>query len=386
MIVKHDGNGNDKQWIDIRGKLMISTTIFPGRYIQGYDAIGRLPKLIPRYGTKGLLIFTPHAFKNIMPGFRNDLEESASVVIEKFGRECSDEEISRLAGVAQQEQCDVIVGIGGGKTLDTAKAVAYQMNAPVIVVPTLASTDAPCTSLSVIYRSDTGRMKRVLFLPRNPDVVLVDTKVIAHSPVRLFVAGMGDALATWFEAESCRMKYARNLTRDRGSMSAYALAHLCYQTLLDYGVFGKMACEVNAVTPAFEHVVEANTLLSGVGCESGGLATAHAIQDGFNALEASHSYYHGEKVAFGTLVSLFLTDKPKDTIDEVYSFCEAVGLPTTLGAIGLEDVSDTDLMKVSMIACSEKETIHNEPVPVTAESVFAAIKLADHAGRKRRNP
>lgn len=55
------------------------------------------------------------------------------------------------------------------------------------------------------------------------------------------------------------------------------------------------------MTPALEHIVEANILLSGLGFESGGLASCHAIHNGFTVLEQTHKYYHGEKVAFGTL-------------------------------------------------------------------------------------
>jgi glycerol dehydrogenase len=137
------------------------------------------------------------------------------------------------------------------------------------------------------------------------------------------------------------------------------------------------------VSPALEHVVEANTLLSGIGFESAGLAAAHAIQDGLNALDQDHAYYHGEKVAFGVLASLFMTDKPADMIDEVYSFCESVGLPTTLAALGLDGASDDDLGKVASIACAEKETIHNEQIPVTPALILAAIKIADEEGVQR---
>ncbi len=132
-------------------------------------------------------------------------------------------------------------------------------------------------------------------------------------------------------------------------MTAYALAKLCYDTLLEYGVTAKMSCEAHAVTPALEHIVEANTLLSGLGFESGGLAAAHAIHNGLTVSEKVHDQYHGEKVAFGTLASLFLTDKPRSVIDEVYTFCESVGLPTYFERIGLGDVSDEELMEVAVV-------------------------------------
>jgi glycerol dehydrogenase len=363
---------------------MISTTIFPGKYMQGYNAIHRLGDEMKRLGENGFLVCDPFVIDNLLGGFRNNIEGSVKAEVEKFGGECSDEEIERLVKAARQKKCDHVVGIGGGKTLDTAKAVAFEMQVPVIVVPTIASTDAPCSALSVIY-TPKGEFKRYLILPSNPNVVLVDTDIIVKAPSRFLVAGMGDALATWFEAESARQKYAANMTGDVGSMTAYALSRLCYDTLLEYGILAKSSCEAKSVTPAFEKIVEANTLLSGLGFESGGLASAHSIHNGLTVLEQVHDYYHGEKVAFGTIASLFLTDKPDDLIYEVYSFCESVGLPTTLAEIGLENVTDTELAKVAEATCAEGETIHNEPFPVEPDLVRFALKAADEEGRRRKS-
>jgi len=361
---------------------MMTTTIFPNRYVQGYNAVTRLGKEMSRLGNKGFVVCDPFVYENLLDYFRQGMEAPA-INVEKFRGECSDDEIDRIVALSEKVGSDLVVGIGGGKALDTAKAVAYKLRVPVVIVPTIASTDAPCSALSVIY-TPKGEFRRYLLLPSNPDLVLVDTKIIAQAPVRFLVAGMGDALATWFEAESCQRKYAGNMTGDVGSRAAYALARLCYETLLEYGVVAKLSCEVHAVTPALEHVVEANTLLSGLGFESGGLASAHAIHNGFTVLAQTHQYYHGEKVAFGTLSSLFLNDKPKATIERVFVFCESVGLPTTLADIGLRDVPDEGLMQVAEAACAKGETIHNEPVPVTPDKVFAAIKAVDAVGRMRK--
>ncbi len=363
---------------------MISTTIFPGRYVQGKDARKRLGKELSRYGENGIVVCDPFIYEKMLSDFEPHMKDGVQISIAEFGGECSDEEIGRLLELAEKAKSHFVVGLGGGKTLDTAKAVAHMAKLPVAIVPTIAATDAPCSALSVIYTPE-GEFKRYLVLPRNPDLVLVDTQIAANAPVRLLVSGMGDALATWFEAESCMHKYAPNMTGDVGSMSAYALARLCYDTLLKYGLAAKTACETHVVTPALEHIVEANTLLSGLGFESGGLAASHAIHNGLTVLEQTHHYYHGEKVAFGTLASLFLTDKPAETINQVYEFCETVGLPSTLAGIGLQEASDGDLMEVAKASCAEGETIHNEPVPVTPDTVFSALKAADAEGRRRRS-
>jgi glycerol dehydrogenase len=358
----------------------ITTSIFPGRYVQGAGALASLPLEAKRLGSKALVV-QGNSAKKELDGYLSD-QAGLQFVRTSFSGECCDAEIARLSAIAHDESCDVVIGVGGGKLLDTAKAIAHNIHRPVIIVPTVASTDAPCSALSVIYTA-AGEFSRYLVLPRNPDVVLVDTAVIAKAPVRFLLSGMGDALATWFEAEDCRNKQAGNMTGRMGSSSAFALARLCYDTLLDFGSSAKLACDANVVTAALEHVVEANTLLSGLGFESGGLSGAHAIHNGLTTLSATHAFWHGEKVAIGTQALLILTDRPPHVISEVYDFCEEVGIPTTLEQIGLGAVSDDQLMAVATASCAPTETIHNVPVPVTPSRVFAALKAADAEGRAR---
>jgi glycerol dehydrogenase len=365
------------------GQTMKQTAVFPGRYVQAAGALAELPEEVARLGRSALVVAGGTAARSIIPRYLDDWRRRLEVTVEPFGGECSDHEIARLAEVARQRDCEVIVGAGGGKVIDTAKAVAHATGARTAVVPTIASTDAPTAAVSVIYTDD-GAFSRYLFLPRNPDLVLLDLQVIAEAPVRFLVAGMGDALATWFEADSCRRACAPNQCGGLGTLAAYDLARLCYDTIRRHGVSATVACLNNVVTPALAHVVEANTLLSGLGFESGGLAAAHAIHNGLTALGPTHAYYHGEKVAVGVLAGLFLTDRPGRLVRQVYDFCDAVGLPTTLGEIGLAEATDDDLRKVAEAACAEGETIHHEACPISPQSVLAALTTADAFGRDRR--
>lgn len=358
----------------------ISTSIFPGRYVQGAGALYSLREEIARLGKKALVVVDRSVDKLVAPYLKSG--DGVTFVCNEFCGECCDPEIERLSKLARKEECDVIIGVGGGKSLDTAKAVGFTIGKPVAIVPTLASTDAPCSALSVIY-TPTGEFSRYLIYPRNPEVVIVDTAIICKAPVRFLVSGMGDALSTWFEAEDCQIKHAGNMTGRVGSMSAYALARLCYDTLLNYGTAAKLACEAGVVTPALEHIVEANTLLSGLGFESGGLSGAHAIHNGLTIMPETHHFWHGEKVAIGTLALLMLTDRPPSVIKEAYDFCEAVGLPITLEQIGLGKITDKQLMDVATASCAPGETIHNAPCEVTPQRVFAALKAADAEGQMR---
>ncbi|WP_027183141.1 glycerol dehydrogenase [Desulfovibrio inopinatus] len=361
---------------------MATITLFPGRYVQGGGAVTRLGEELSRFGKRHFIISSPHPLEHLLPPVLPSIEAVGAVRVERFNRQCTDAEIARLLGLVQEFGADTITAVGGGKTLDTAKAVASQAKIPCAMVPTIASTDAPCSSVCVVY-SEEGVFQRADILPTNPNLVIVDTNVIVQAPARFLVAGMGDALATWFEAESCRIRRGRNIAGSVGSMTAYALAKLCYETVRDYGLSALTACEAGVVTPALERIVEANTLLSGLGFESGGLAAAHSIHNGLTVLPAVQHLYHGEKVAFGVLASLFLTDQPMHRIDEVYTLCASLGLPTTLSDLGLEGVSDEELLCVAEKACAEEESIHNEPVEITPHRILSVLKAADAEGRRR---
>lgn len=157
---------------------------------------------------------------------------------------------------------------------------------------------------------------------------------------RLTVAGMGDALATYFEARACQRSEATSCAGGNTTGAAMALAELCFDTLMEEGVKAKIALEAGVCTPAVEKIIEANTLLSGIGFESAGLAGAHAIHNGLTVLEECHHMYHGEKVAFGTLAQLVLENVPHEELEEIIMWCIEVGLPVTLEELGAGNVTD----------------------------------------------
>jgi glycerol dehydrogenase len=358
---------------------MLSVFCSPSRYTQGKNATAELGHELHTLGLDGpaLILAGKSAIALLSDTWRQVL---TGYHVEPFQGECSHREINRVKASAQAHHAQIIIGAGGGKVLDTARAVAADLHLPVVNCPTVASSDAPCSALSVIY-TDEGVFQEYRIYGKNPDLVLVDTQVIAQSPPRLLVAGMGDALATWFEAKTCADGNVKNMRGGASSQSALTLAHLCYQTLLNDGADAKRALEMKVVTPALERLVEANTLLSGLGFESSGLAAAHAVHNGLTAAPGTHPFFHGEKVAFGALVQLVLEGKPRPQINEVLDFSTEVGLPTTLSDIGLSDLSPDLLQSVADRATAPSETIHNEPFQVTPAMVADAIRAADATGR-----
>lgn len=353
----------------------------PGKYIQGKGELSKLGEYISVYSNKAVLIIDGFIFDNYEEQIRQSCKiENLNIKYERFTGECSRVEIDRIINASNDMKDIVIVGIGGGKTLDTAKAVAYYTQSPVIIVPTMASTDAPCSALSVIY-TQKGEFSEYLFLKSNPDMVIMDTDIIKNAPSRLLVSGMGDALATYFEARATANSNSNSIAGGKATKTAIALAKLCYETLLEDGYKAKQAVENHVCTKAVENIIEANTLLSGVGFESGGLAAAHAIHNGLTAIEQTHKYFHGEKVAFGTLVQLVLENESMEEINKVLEFCESVGLPITLSDIGISEIKEEEIMNVAKLSCDVNETIHNMPFEVDCEQVYAAILAADSLGK-----
>lgn len=351
---------------------MIKGARFPGRYLQGPGILTCLGDERAAFATRATVILDRGVFDTLGTAVAAAAAGACSAEVVRHGGECSQDEIDRVAAIARTGGAGVLVGIGGGKTLDTTKAAAAQLHLPVIVVPTIASSDAPCSALAVIYHPD-GSVSHDLFLPRNPDLVLVDTSIIAQAPTRFLIAGIGDALATFYEADACRESGAHNCLGMQGMEVAHVIARACRDTIFAFGARAVAECDNHVAGPALERVVEANILLSGIGFESGGVASAHAIHHGLCELDDVHHHLHGEKVAIGVLAGLKLRGDDAEYA-RVLAFCQSVRLPTRLADVGIAQVTDTKLRVVAERACRPGEIIHNEPLSVTADMVVDALR------------
>jgi glycerol dehydrogenase len=359
---------------------MIKIMIAPNRYIQGPGVLGEISRHISHLGSRIFFVGGKTGLEAIRGRISDSLDEnSMAYTFETFSGQCTRAIVAGISNKARQYKADVIAGVGGGRAIDTAKAVSHELDSALVIIPTIASNDSPCSALVVQYKED-HMLDRFLTLKRNPDVVLVDSKILAEAPTRYLVAGMGDALATWFEAFTCTKSSAKSLAGGISTAAALHLARLCYDTLLEYGVAAKLAVDRNMVTPAVERIIEANVLLSGLGFESSGLAAAHGIHEGIHVLEGTEGALHGEMVAFGTIAQLVLENYSKEEIDRVIGFCNAVGLPVTLGQLGVADVSPENLIRAAEVACMEGLTTHNSYFDVNPEMILGAIIGADALG------
>ncbi|HEL1067136.1 TPA: glycerol dehydrogenase [Streptococcus equi subsp. zooepidemicus] len=350
----------------------------PSRYIQGKNTLFTNSDIIKKLGEKPVLLCDDIVYGIVGERFEGYLSEHGLPPVHvAFNGEASDNEINRVVAIARENDNDVIIGLGGGKTIDSAKAIADILEVPVIIAPTIASTDAPTSALSVIY-TDEGAFEKYIFYSKNPELVLVDTQVICQAPKRLLASGIADGLATWVEARAVMQKNGDTMAGGNQTLAGLAIAEACERTLFADGLKAVASCEKKVVTPALENVIEANTLLSGLGFESAGLAAAHAIHNGFTALTGDiHHLTHGEKVAYGTLTQLFLENKSREEIDRYVDFYQAIGMPTTLKEMHLDTATEEDFLKIGRQATMAGETIHQMPFTITAEDVAAALVAVD---------
>lgn len=359
----------------IKDKFFVS----PDKYIQGAGLLERSAEYLKIFGNKILLISDEIVWKIAGEKFSTYLQgESFSVTHVIFNGESSASEIERITTAGKEADVEIVVGLGGGKTLDTAKGVAENLDAKLVIAPTAASADAPTAGLSVIYTED-GTFDHYSYYKQHSDLVLMDTEVIAKAPVRTLISGIGDALATNLEAKITAQRYGVTFNGRGGipTLAGQAIAQASEDALWNYAYEAIISTQQGIVTQALDNVIEANTLLSGLGFENGGLAAAHAIQDGFTAIHGDiHKLTHGEKVAFGTLAQLVLQGASHEEIERYLTFYVTVGLPVTLEQVHLDNLSDEDFEKIGKKAVDPSETMSNMPFEVSAEMVINSMKAA----------
>jgi glycerol dehydrogenase len=360
----------------------VKTFEAPDDYVQGRGVAGDLGTYAAPLGDVAFLF----ADDTVAPLLDEAIEslESAGVSVEtaRFGGECSAGEVDRLAALARAADADFVVGAGGGKANDAGKAVGDELGIGVVSLATIAATDAPTSALAVMYTDD-GEWADYRFTARHPDLVVVDTELVAAAPTRLFTSGIADALSTWYEVDASYRRDGTNMARFPGNPTrlAHAIARLAADVIREHGVAATRAVERGAVTDAVEAVVEANVLLGGLGFENGGVAAAHSVHNGLTKAGV-HDATHGEKVNFGVLTQLLLEGKPDAEIAEFVAFSRRLDLPLSFADLGV-DPDDETLDAIARAATATDpytETVHNA-FDVTWRDVRDAMVAADEVGR-----
>ncbi len=278
-----------------------------------------------------------------------------------------------LRSQIQQHQADFIIGVGGGKALDTAKLVAHQCHLPIVTIPTSGATCAAWTGLSNVY-SPEGAFLYDVPLDRCPDLLVLDYSLIQTASQRTLVAGIGDALAKWYEAS----------VSSGTSEQTLIIAAVQQARILRDILFQKSADALKQPGgEAWREVVDATVLLAGVIGGMGGAqcrtVAAHAVHNGLTHIPAAHDALHGEKVAYGILVQLRLEEMVQGNQlaatarQQLMKFYAEIGLPQTLDDLGLGNITLKELRQAAEIACNPNSDIHRLPFKVVPEQLMAAM-------------
>ena len=323
----------------------------PTRYIQQKGIIKFLKYFIrdvyPDLNNPGILL-------NNMIKYEHDIKRSFyNPQIYHIKSECSWNNVNEIVNTLKKDNIDHIITCGGGTLIDIGKIVADNLNIKSIIVPSSASTDAACSALSVLYKDD-HIFQEYKFLQKSPDMIIVDSEIIANAPVRLLVAGMGDAMSTYYEANSCyKNQKAHSMIYPffyRPTLMALAISKNCLDTLFTYGLKAKNDCINKNVTEDLENIIEANILSSSIGFENSGLAAAHGMHNALTLIPETKKFLHGELVAFGTIFQLCLENNLNEAI-KVAKFNKLIGLPTCLQDLNI----NIDNIDILIQHCLEKE-------------------------------
>ena len=362
----------------------MSSTAFgsPSRYIQGPGELYRLPLHTEKYAGAVFALIDTYFYEELSRELAGRYADgNQKFYCAPFSGEITKEKIDSYRERAAEYGAEVIIGVGGGKTLDTAKAAAAQGRA-LIIVPTSASTDAPTSAMSVIY-NDRNEHADVYYYDKNPDLVLVDSQIITQAPVRFLIAGMGDALATVYEARaSVRTGSPNYIDQKTGpylaTRTAREIAEVCGRTILEYGEDAKEANARHELSGALEAVIEANTLMSGLGFENVGCAASHVICNGISATPEGAGALHGEKVAYGILCQL-TAEEDWEELKKVRAFYRTVGLPLRLSDMGVPATED-NLRIICSDTCQTEWT--REPFEMDDEKAYQVLLLVEQMGRE----
>lgn len=353
--------------------LFSQLAVAPAQVVRGPNALAHSGKAIARLGHRPLMIGGDKTLAIIQPFLAPILQQSCHTAYVSYGQDCSERGLAALRQAVKDHRADLVIGVGGGKALDAAKLIAHQCRHPVVTIPTSAATCAAWTALANVY-SETGAFQYDVSLSVCPNLLILDYGLIQTAPKQTLVAGIGDALAKWYEAFVSSGTSEQTLV-----IAAVQQARILRDILLQ-----KSATALQHPGSAvWQEVVDATVLLAGVVGGLGGAqcrtVAAHAVHNGLTHLPESRTRLHGEKVAYGILVQLRLEEMLQGNNlaatarQQLLKFYREIGLPLTLDDLELEDMSVKALQTVAEIACAKGSDLHRLPFEVVPAQLMAAM-------------
>ena len=355
---------------DLR-KITVRRMTTPSLYIQGKGAIYHLGQKALPFGDKAFVVGGATALQVAGDRVRKSLESNGIEVVgwNDSVKECTHSKINKLSEEGKHAKAHFTVGVGGGKAVDTAKAVAWKLKIPDISVGTQCATNADASGESVVYTED-HKYQEDIVLPRNPVVVIEDTEIISKAPLKYIIRGMGDALACKFESEAFAKARKKRSDGQVPTSAAIALGDACYNSLMQHGLKAVADLRSGIHSIEVDEIIEAVKLASALAFENTGCALAHALHNGLTKTGQIQGE-HGEIVAYTTIVQTVYEKRPREEIRQLVAWCEKVGLPTRLKAFG--EPSKAALRIAAEHAAEKDPDSRNMPEKMKPSEVLEAI-------------
>lgn len=346
------------------------------KFCFGRGVYARFPALCRSLGDTFVVIGGVTAMEKGLPSLTAALEGSGMRMLAAlpFGGACTQAAMDRLAAEIAPLSPAFLVGMGGGKAIDTAKGTADQLGLPLVSLPTLVSNCAPITALSVVYRED-GPFDRFLFYDAPPALTLVDLEIAAKAPAKYFRAGMGDTLSKHLECTFSARGDELGHALDHMSAIGLALSSTCYDPILLYGRAALDEVERGEAGPAMEicarSIIVSAGLVSLMANDDYNCALAHAVCYGLQHFEhVERDYLHGDLVAYGAMVQLML-DGQCEKAAQLRNFLVSLGVPVTLREMNV--LLDRAALGDCLAEATTGPDMAHIPYDITQEMVYNAM-------------
>jgi glycerol dehydrogenase len=345
--------------------------VTPSLYLQGKGAIYYLGQTALPYGDKAFVIGGATALGAAGERVRKSLASNGIEIVgwDDSVKDCTESTMAKLMDEARRTKPHFVVGVGGGRAIDTAKGVAWRLKLPVICVGTQCATNAD-TSAEVVIYTESHKYLQTLIFPQNPVLVIEDTEIIAKAPPKYMVWGMGDALSCKFEGEAYGKSKMKKKDGIVPTAAALALGDACYRSLLAHGQKAIKDIKNGIHSAEVDEIIEAVKLTSAIAFENTGCALAHALHNGLNRTGQIRGE-HGEIVAYTTIVQMVYEKRPIDEVRQVIGWCESIDLPTKLKMLG--DPSKAALRVAAEYAADKDMDSRNMPEKMKPADILDAM-------------
>ena len=308
---------------------------FPREVILGKDILSRVGEIINQFGFQApLIIAGPHTYK--IAGSKIEKEISAEVItIEKINIS----QIEEIETFIRKNKRDVVIGVGGGKIMDTSKLAASWTGLPWISVPTSSSNDS-LSSQAISFlltreADERGKSKKA----HAPLCIVIDMGLVEGAPHRMLIAGCGDLISNYTAVRDWEL--AHRLKGEYYSEYAAALSMMSAKLVVENARSVKDTPEEGARL-VVKGLVSSGVAMSIAGSSRPASGSEHLFSHALDLLGCKA--YHGEQSGVGTIMMMYLHNADWKSMRDVLKF---IGAPTSAEELKV----DADTVVEALILC-----------------------------------